>query len=287
MRFSVLILTFNEERNLPSCLAALESVDDVHVVDSGSQDDTVAIAERAGANVVFRPFDDFASQRNFGLETGRFVHDWVLHLDADEVMTPELLAEIAALDEPDDVDGFRIPSKTMFFGRWLRRSGMYPAYQVRLGHRERLRFIQVGHGQRESTPESRLRTLRTAYLHYSFSAGLTAWLAKHLRYAKDEAALCLAIRGREDAGEEESTAWGRRAMKRLSYRLPLWLRPFLRVLYVLVLRRGALDGWRGFFYAGLLGIYESMVAVLAYEQMLARGGHGNRPPRRPEQDRDS
>ncbi len=75
----------------------------------------------------------------------------------------------------------------MFFGRWLRYSGLYPSYQVRLGHRERFRFKQVGHGQREDLAPERVGTLAQPYLHYSFSKGLTEWFDKHNRYATDEA----------------------------------------------------------------------------------------------------
>ena len=87
-----------------------------------------------------RRFDNFAAQRNFGLEAGGFRHDWVLHLDADEVATDTFVAALRALVPPTGIDAYRVPSKTMFRGQWLRRSGMYPTYQVRLGHRDRLRF---------------------------------------------------------------------------------------------------------------------------------------------------
>ncbi len=275
MRVSVLILTFNEERNLPACLAALGTMDDVHVIDSGSTDRTVAIAKQAGVRVHNRPFDGFASQRNCGLDTCEFRYEWVLHMDADEVLTEELRREIEALKETNSFDAYRIASKMMFFGRWLRRSGMYPAYQVRLGHRARLRFRQVGHGQRETLPPERIGALHEPYLHYSFSGGLTAWFAKHLRYAADEADLCLRLRGeRSRVGE---SILSRRWLKSLSYRLPLFLRPMSRVFYVLVLRRGVLDGWRGLLYAAMLSVYEMMIAVLAYERLLTVRGLSNRP----------
>ena len=87
MKVSVLLLTFNEEGNLPRCLNALEWCDDIIVVDFGSTDRTVGLARQGRARVLHRPFDDFASQRNFGLSEGLPKHEWVLHLDADEVVT--------------------------------------------------------------------------------------------------------------------------------------------------------------------------------------------------------
>src|SRR4051794_15194449 len=91
--FSVLILTLNEERDLPRCLASVGNCDDVVILDSGSTDRTVAIAEQAGARVFVRPFDDFAGQRNHAQREIRFRHPWVFHLDADEQLTPDLIAE--------------------------------------------------------------------------------------------------------------------------------------------------------------------------------------------------
>lgn len=194
MKVSTLILTFNEEGNLPACLAALSWCDDIVVLDSGSTDKTIEIARRHGARILERPFDTFAAQRNFGLDAGSFRHDWVLHLDADEVLTPAFREHIASLAPMPAIDAWRVPSKTILFGRWLKHAGMYPTYQVRLGHRERLRFKQVGHGQREDLSSDRVATFPEPYLHYNFSHGMRRWLEKHIRYAQDEAREIIARR---------------------------------------------------------------------------------------------
>ena len=165
---SVVVLTFNEERNIERCLSSLGDLNDVVVIDSGSTDRTVALAEAAGARVLHRAFDDFAGQRNHALEHGDLRNEWVLHLDADEELTDEFRAELARLIGRDDLDGYRVPSKTMLNGQWLRRAGMYPTYQVRIGHRDRLRFVQVGHGQREASPPERIGTFDVPYLHHNF-----------------------------------------------------------------------------------------------------------------------
>ena len=94
--FSVLVLTLNEERNLPRCLASVAGCDDLVVLDSGSTDGTVAIARTAGARVAARPFDNFAGQRNYAQREIAFRHPWVFHLDADEQFTPELFTECLA-----------------------------------------------------------------------------------------------------------------------------------------------------------------------------------------------
>jgi len=268
MQVSTLILTYNEEANLPACLQALAWCDDIVVVDSGSTDRTVEIAERGGARVVRHPFESFAAQRNFGLDAMRFRHDWVLHLDADEVVTRAFRSALERLPVEAEVDGYLIPSKTMLFGRWLRHAGMYPTYQVRLGHVQRLRFKQVGHGQREACPASRVRVFPEPYLHFSFSHGLRRWLEKHVRYARDEAELLLTRPAIDEGGSADNATARRRRAKMLAARLPLWLRPLARFTYVYLWRQGFRDGRPGLAYALMLAVYEGMIAVLAYEARL-------------------
>lgn len=274
MKVSALVLTYNEEINLPRCLKSLAWCDDVVVLDSGSTDQTVQIARAFGARVLTRPFDTFAEQRNFGIEAGAYHHDWVLHLDADEVVTPEFMMAIERLEPPQEVWAFRVPSKLMLFGQWLRHSGMYPTYQVRLGHRDRLRFKQIGHGQREDLPTCQIGTFDEPYLHYNFSHGLTAWLIKHVRYAREEAELPIAFRDvtymprMRDALRDGTQR--RRLAKEIAGRFPWFLRPFLRFIYIMVVRRGFRDGRAGLAYATMLSVYEGMIAVFGYERMLRR-----------------
>ena len=260
---SVVILTLNEEGNLPRCLASVDWCDDILVLDSGSTDATVAIAEAAGARVISRKFDTFAGQRNHAMEFGALRHPWVLHLDADEVVTAELKEELRALIATTTNANhpvYRVASKLIFMGRWLRYSGMYPAYQVRFGTRERLRFIDHGHGQRETLSPDQVGTILAPLEHYNFSKGSNDWFSRHLRYAHAEAAQALAER-RESLRLADLLARNptsrRRALKRLANRLPF--RPALRFLYVYVVRRGLLDGVAGYRYAQMLAIYQRFI----------------------------
>ncbi len=274
MSISVLILTLNEEANLPRCLVALDWADDVLVVDSFSTDRTVEIAEAWGARVLQRHFDDFAGQRNFGLQEGGLQNEWVLHLDADEVVPPELRDEVFRAIGDEDKDAYRVPSKMMLHGRWLRHAGMYPSYQVRLGRREALSFVQVGHGQREVLPPERIGTLEHALIHYSFSKGLDDWFEKHNRYSAAEARLALEETGSGTVGWRELFSSDgmrrRRALKRLVAWMPF--RPTLRFLYMYVLRRGFLDGAAGYTYCRLLATYETMTVLKIKEQRLREDG---------------
>jgi glycosyltransferase involved in cell wall biosynthesis len=255
--FSVVILTLNEERNLPACLASVASCDDIVVLDSGSTDRTVELARAAGARVFTHPFTDFAAQRNYAHDSVGFRHPWVFHLDADELMTPELAAECARLDPSAPFDGYYAAPKMMFDGRWLRRCTDFPAWQARCVRSHGFRFIQVGHGQREA-PEMRMGFLRGSYLHDISVPDLAEWETKHRRYAREEAAAHLAQR--QSAGEAWRTVFRgpvlerRRAVKHLSYALPF--RPLLRFVYQYGLRGGFLDGAPAWRYCRLLARYE-------------------------------
>jgi glycosyltransferase involved in cell wall biosynthesis len=270
---SVLVLTYNEEANLPRCLASVAWADDVVVVDSFSTDRTVEVARAHGARVVQRAFDGFAGQRNFGLDAAGLRHEWVLHLDADEVVPDALRDELLAVMERDDKPAYRVAARMMFQGQWLRHAGMYPAYQARFGRRDRLRFVQVGHGQRETLGPDELGTLREPLDHYSFSKGLAEWFDKHNRYSTDEAAEAVRRDGsRIDwAGQvARDPTVRRRALKSLATRLPF--RPTLRFLYMYLLSGGVLDGRAGYTYCRLLAIYEAMTVQKERElRLLARG----------------
>ena len=260
---SVVILTLNEATSLQRSLDSVAWSNDILVVDSGSTDATVEIARAAGARVVSRGFDSFAGQRNFAMETGAFRNQWVLHLDADEVVTPALRDELQARAGSGDDTGFpvyRLPSRLIFMGQWLRHAGMYPAYQVRFGRSGALRFVDHGHGQREVQPPGQVGTCANPLDHYNFSKGINDWFARHLRYARREAG-----QARADAGgalplrglAAADATQRRRALKQLAQRLPL--RPLLRFLYVYIIKAGVLDGRAGFHYAALMGIYQYMI----------------------------
>ena len=246
---SIVILTLNEEKNLPQCLASVAGANDVVILDSGSTDRTAEIARAAGARVFVNPFRDFAQQRNHAHQHIEFKNPWVFHLDADEQMTPELLAECAAIPADAPFDGYYSAPHMMFHDRWLKRCTDFPAWQARFAHAKRFQFIQVGHGQRESSA-ARMGFLQGAYLHDISAPDLAEWETKHRRYAHQEASRVLAEQ-RPLAHSFRAFLAGpalerRRALKQLSYRLPL--RPYFRFFYQYILRGGFLDGASAFRY---------------------------------------
>lgn len=261
--YSVVILTLDEERNLPACLASVAACDDVVVLDSGSTDRTVAIARAAGARVAVNAFRDFAQQRNHAHEAISFRHEWVFHLDADETMTPALAAECAAFAagaDADRFDGCFVAPRMFFRGRWIPHCTDFPAFQVRLAHVHRFRFVQAGHGQREA-PGLRLTHLRHNYHHNLSAQPESELIAKHARYAQAEAAAFhadarpLRTLLAELIGSDRLRR--RRALKRLSQHLPC--RGLLRLFYQYLLRGGFRDGTAGWAYCRILARYEADV----------------------------
>ena len=275
--FSVVILTLNEEHNLPPCLATLPGIDDIHVLDSGSTDRTHEIARAHGAHVSVNRFENFAQQRNHAHDRIAFRHPWVFHLDADERMTPALLAELRAVASAETAarvhDGYWSAPKMLWDGRWVPHCTDYPAWQARFCHAPTFRFVEKGHGQREAEG-LRLGYLKHNYEHDMSASGVDDWLAKHRRYARREAEAWHAAR--RPLGDELRSLGSpdrlvrRRALKSLSYRLPA--RPFARLVYQYLLRGGFLDGAAGWRYCRLLARYEGFAA-----EELRRVARASRP----------
>ena len=259
---SVVILTLNEEMNIAECLASCAWSDDVHVLDSGSEDRTVEIARSLGAHVHVHPFESFGKQRNWAIDNIPLKHDWVFHLDADERFTPVLVQEMNdRLSANPSEAGFHNPHKLMFMGRWLKRSGGYPTYQMRLFHKSRMRFKDYGHGQREDTDQS-VGVFEQPYLHYAFSKGLYDWIDKHNRYSSLEALEVIGSR-RESLRMRNlfsaDPVRRRRTWKELGYHLPF--RPMVRWFVIMFVLGGVFEGRAGYTYAKLVAMYEQMITL--------------------------
>ena len=262
---SALILTYNEESNIADCIRSLPWRNDVQVFDSGSTDKTAVIARELGAKVQTRPFDGYASQRNAGLSL-TFANDWIVMLDADERMTPDLAAEIEReiSRAGDDVAMFRVRRRDMFLGRWLKRSSGYPTWFPRIIRRGRVRV------EREINeiyvPDGAARQLQGHIDHYPFNKGMDWWFERHNRYSAMEAQLLVSRNDRVSSNIVAADPGGRRAaLKSLAYRLPL--RPYLVFFYLYFVRGGFLDGKPGWVYANMRIAYEIMIdAKAAYSK---------------------
>jgi glycosyltransferase involved in cell wall biosynthesis len=184
---SVLILTRNEELDLPGCLASVAWSDDVHVFDSHSTDATPEIARVAGAHLHQRAFDDYATHRNAALRLA-FAHPWLLILDADERPTPGLCAEMQAsvVSAPETSSGFRLRRRDFMFGTWLKHAQISPFY-IRLVRPERSRYTRPINEVIEV--EGQIGELKEPLDHFPFSKGMGHWIAKHNTYSTMEADL--------------------------------------------------------------------------------------------------
>lgn len=274
MSISVLIMTLNEEKNLPACLASLAWCDDIVVLDSYSTDGTVEIAQAAGARVYQRAHDTESRQRTYGLKEIEYKYPWVYTPDADEVTPSDLRDEMLAIarDATRPESSFRIRYKNMFMGRWIKHSSLYPTWITRLVRPDRVRYERDAHSRcLTEGPEGRLNA---HFIHYSFNKGMNAWYDKHNRYSSSEA------RETVTSLREKRVPWRdllsgvpevrRRALKELSMRLPF--RPAARFVYMYVLRGGFLDGREGYHYCQLLAAFEYMIVIKTEELRRRENG---------------
>lgn len=258
---SVIILTKNEEKDLPKCLSSLSWADDIHVLDSGSTDDTVKIAREYGAEVCFNKFISFGQQRNYALENLNFKYNWILFLDADEVVTLKFKQDMihSITEAGEDVAGFYCCWKMMLEDRWLKNCDNFPKWQFRVLRLGRAKFTDFGHGQKEGQVEGKIEYIKAPYLHYSFSKGWTQWIERHNKYSSLEA------RDRIEKKPPFKNVFSRNSSKRnpaLKSRLsdiPGW--PFLRFLHAYILNGGFLEGTPGFIYCINMSYNEFLISI--------------------------
>ena len=274
MTISVLVLTLNEELNLPICLPALAWCDDVVVLDSHSNDKTEQLALASGARFVQRVFDNYAAQRNFGLNVINYKHDWLLMVDADEVVPPELVAEMREhlKHGTGNTSIYRMRRKDHFLGRWIKHSSGYPTWFGRL--------IKIGSVQVEREINEEYITdgdvgyLQEHLYHYPFNKGMSSWIDKHNRYSTMEAKLLLegglAAPSFADFFSSDPTD-RRRAIKGLVYRMPG--RPLAMFFALYFVKGGFLDGRAGFVFSVLRAFYEFMINCKVRELKVKKKDH--------------
>lgn len=272
---SVLILAKNEEQDLPSCLKSVAWSDDIHVYDSMSTDNTVAIAEKFGAKVTQRGYGesklifggDEANHKNWALRNIPFKYSWVLHLDADERMSPELVRSIQeAVSQKHDHVAFRIQRRDFFQGTCLKHVQTSPFY-LRLFRPEKMRYERLVNPV--SIPDGSVGQVSGFLDHFPFSKGIGHWIERHNAYSRFEAQQIVDNRknGETFSLLKAFTASDfherRYHQKELFYRLPF--RPLVKFLLLYIGKRGFLDGRAGFTYAVLQAIYEYFIVLKVRE----------------------
>ncbi len=272
---SVIVPVRNEARNLPHCLESLAGFGEVYVIDSQSTDDTVSIAQARGAKVVqFRYVGGWPKKRQWAMDTLPLAYDWVLLVDADEALTPELTAEIRQAIRNPDFDGYYIALQMYFLGRVLRHGGA-GFYKLSLFRHRKGRFECRLKNQDTSMADMEVHEhvvvegntgkLRNSIIHHNVES-LSRYIQKHDEYSNWEARVWL--EGEAGYGDLPPLLFGSQAQRRR------WLKkkflavpgsPVLFFLYRYVFRLGFLDGTPGLIYCGLQGTQLFNVKAKIYE----------------------
>lgn len=291
---SILVPVKNEQRNIVECLRRVQWATQIVVADSQSTDQTIPLAQAMGAEVYQFHYDrkvGWPKKKNWALDCVPWTNQWVMILDADEYMTPELAQEIQRVVDgtwkPEGRfakagcgDGYWVNRRFMFMGSWIKGCGYYPSWNVRLfkhalGRYERIGTLgDTGSGDNEVHEHVTLTSgqagyLANEFLHYAYP-DLATWVEKHNRYTTWEAH---AMAAKDQGGVPPSLFGGpierRRWIKAFARKLPC--RPTLRFLYGYILQRGILDGYPGFVMCRLMAWYEFMSIAKFKEMQILQG----------------
>lgn len=278
---SVVVLTKNEERNLPGCLESVAGwCREIFIVDSGSNDATISIAEQYGAAIVAHPFESHTKQWNWAFTHLQFSCEWALCLDADQRITPELRSEIGSLLAGGGVpqNGFYVKRRQIFRGKWIRHGGYYPKYLLKM-----VRHKDAWCDENERLDSHFYVKGSTALLKHDIiednqnENDITFWIDKHNRYAVAQASEELyrrnvqaewSLKPKFFGNPDERTLF----LRRIWYRfLPLYVRPFLLFVYRYILRLGFLDGKQGFIFHFCQSLWFRLLVDIKIEELAASG----------------
>src|SRR5205085_2746126 len=250
MKITAIVITFNEEANIARALESLAWADEIIVVDSESRDHTVAIARRFTERVIIRPWPGYSAQKNFAAEQAS--HDWIFSLDADEQVSEALRREIESLKQAAEpaVAGYEMPRLTFYLGRWIRHSGWYPDWKLRLYDRRRSRWVGD-------------------YVHEGLEVdGVIARLTGDLLHftVKDASEHHLRIDRYTRLAAEQAHAQGKRASI-----AAIIFSPLLTFIRSYVFKLGFLDGLQGYAIARFAAHYAFLKNLKLWE--LSNGKH--------------
>ena len=273
---SVMIITYNEEKNIESCLKSLGFLPrEIFIVDSGSNDGTLQLVKEYTDRIYHHQWECGSKQWNWALKNLPVSSEWILALDADQRLTSELREEIEQTLKscPTSIKGFYIPRRQIFRGRWIRYGTYYPKYLLKL--------FRCGHAVSD---ENELMDCRfyvsdnTAKLRYDLIEenrkewNMDFWLSKHMRFAELQAEEEF-LRRRKGTGwrikpslsgtPDQQTLF----LKNLWYRMPLYVRPFLYFFYRYFLRLGFLDGKEGLIFHFFQGFWYRMLVDIRLDEL--------------------
>jgi len=279
---SILVYTKNEQLDILACLQSVAWSDDIHVLDSGSTDATVAIARNFGAHVIERNYGenklafggDEAGHRNWGLKNISFKYKWIYIIDADERMTPELVnAAESAIASPGAHVAFRVQRHDYFLDTWIKHVTPSP-FNIRLFLHGKVHYERLVNSI--TVVDGPVGEISAHFNHFSFSKGMSNWFDKHNRYSSLEAAQIVFNKNSNanfsfwKAFFSKTINERRFHQKEMYYRAPF--RPLLMFVLLYFVKRGFLDGRAGFTYALLRSIYEYMIVLKVREMQALEPG---------------
>lgn len=262
----IIILTFNEEKNISDCLQSAVALQaNIYVVDSGSTDNTLEICRRHTQNIFNHPFENYAAQRNWALDNLPITGAWILNLDADHRVTPELAAQlndIFARSVDAETNGFLISRRTMFMGKWIKHGGHYPTYHANLFRRSFGRCEEKLYDQHFKVT-GKTQVLKTDIIDV-ITDSLTSFIARHNHWATLEAQYLVEQQNApivDDNGKlVHPRLFGnpmerRRYMKKRYEAFPLFVRPVIYFTIRYFIKLGFLDGKTGLVFHFLQGFW--------------------------------
>jgi len=282
---SVIVPIKNEERNVAACLQSVAWADEIWVVDSHSTDRTCELAQQHGARIAqFDYAGGFPKKKNWALQNLPLKHEWVLLIDADERVMPELEAEIRALfHAQSDVDGYYVNRRLIFLGRWIKHCGWYPSWNLRLFKHRLGRFEKLEAEEVENAGDVEVHEhvvldgqsgyLKNDLLHEDFKS-IYHFVERHNRYSNWDAKVYANLAGGVAASSSiNASLFGsplerKRFIKRMWARLPF--RPALRFVWMYFIKRGFLDGKPGLIFCTLMTMHEAVISAKSYEQRIKK-----------------
>lgn len=281
MDLTVIILTFNEEKHIERCIKSLQSFSqDIFIIDSFSTDKTIEIAQSLGAQVFKNPWpNNHATQFNWGLENCPIKTKWVMRMDADEYVTPELANEIqqkmGALEK--NITGIHVKRRVYFMDKWIKYGGYYPTWLLRIWQYSK-GFCE----ERWMDEHIKLTDGDTVRFNYDIVDrnlhGLTIWTEKHNNYATREAVDVLnTLYGFLKYDDIEPAFFGSQAQRKrwlkLKYtQMPLFLRPFIYFHYRYFFQLGFLDGKSGLIWHFLQGFWYRFLVDAKINEIYFKAG---------------
>lgn len=269
-KLMIVILTHNESVHIERAIKnVLGWADKIIILDSYSEDDTVNKAQKLGAEVIKRKFDNYKNQREYAIDYVKRNTEWLFFLDADEYLSEDLKNEITDAIRNKEISGYYLPRKFIFMNRWIKWGGYYPVFLLRLFRPEQA-YLN-GLVNEHVMVKGNTKKLRNDFVDHNLK-GINSWVEKHNRYASYEAIELMNSKSKnfQSLNQSTTTQVGRKQWlrKNIWNKLPtVIVRPFVYFIYRYFFRLGFLDGKAGFIYHFLQAYWFWLIIDIKYVEL--------------------